>query len=143
MTVGAQIAIRMHSKDGNVRQLRHDLRNGLAHVFGDHSSCNPAFCKFVEQGDDHGAQDDDEEKENDDQAQSKDASIHQPSTLAEQISDILATENDEEPTPEYEVAARSGYSQSLANLPDGLFRKVMACSPGRYWILQQTIYCLC
>ena len=130
LTVGVRIAIRIHSKNSNVQQLWHDLRNGPTHVFGDHSSCNPAFCKFIEQGDDHGAQtekDDDEEKENDDQAQSKYASPHQPSTLAEQISDILAAENDEEPTPEDEVAAQSGYSQSLANLPDGLFRKVMAC----------------
>lgn len=45
LTVGARIAIRMHSKDGNVQQLRHDLRNGPAHVFGDHSKCNASFCK--------------------------------------------------------------------------------------------------
>ena len=45
LTKRAQIAIRMHSKDMNVQQLRHDLRNGPAHVFGDHSSCYLLFCK--------------------------------------------------------------------------------------------------
>lgn len=38
LTVGARIAIRYHSKDKNVAQLREDLRNGPAHVFGDHRS---------------------------------------------------------------------------------------------------------
>ena len=46
LTVGARVAIRMHSKTGNVQQLRHDLRNGANHVFGNHCECNPVFCKF-------------------------------------------------------------------------------------------------
>ena len=46
LTVGARVAITLHSIDGNVQQLRHDLRNGPAHVFGDHSACNSSFCKY-------------------------------------------------------------------------------------------------
>ena len=45
ITIGARLAIKMHSKTGNVRQLQHDLWNGVAHVFGEHSKCNPEFCK--------------------------------------------------------------------------------------------------
>ena len=30
----------MHSTTGNVSALRHDLRNGPRHCFGDHQSCN-------------------------------------------------------------------------------------------------------
>ena len=30
----------------NIQQLRHDLKNGPTHVFGDHCECNPAFCKL-------------------------------------------------------------------------------------------------
>ena len=47
LTVGARLAIKMHSKTGNVTQLRHDLRNGLNPVFSDHSQCNHAFCKVT------------------------------------------------------------------------------------------------
>ena len=28
----------------NVQQLRHDLQNGLNHVFRGHRKCNPVFC---------------------------------------------------------------------------------------------------
>ena len=45
ITISAHLAIKMHSKTGNVRQLQHDLRNSVAHVFGEHSKCNPKFCK--------------------------------------------------------------------------------------------------
>ena len=50
VTVGARIAIQMHSSTGNVQQLRHDLRNGPSHVFGDHRKCNPQFCRHTETG---------------------------------------------------------------------------------------------
>ena len=46
LTVGTHVAIRMHVKIGNIQQLRHDLRNGPNHVFGDHCDCNPAFRKL-------------------------------------------------------------------------------------------------
>ena len=35
----------MHSKTGDVAALRHDLRNGIRHYFGDHRSCNSAYCE--------------------------------------------------------------------------------------------------
>ena len=44
LTVGARVAIKMHSKTQNIQQLRHDLRNGPDHVFGFHQNCNPGFC---------------------------------------------------------------------------------------------------
>ena len=39
VTHGAWTAIRSHSVTKNVEALRHDLRNGLCHCFGDHSKC--------------------------------------------------------------------------------------------------------
>ena len=39
------MVIKMHSRTGSIQQLRHDLCNGPAHVFGEHSKCNPSFCK--------------------------------------------------------------------------------------------------
>ena len=56
--VGARLAIKVHSKTGNVRQLQHDLRNGPNHVFGDHSQCNPAFCKVTSKENDDGSDSD-------------------------------------------------------------------------------------
>ena len=47
ITHGARCAIRMHSITGDVSALRHDLRNGPRHCFGDHRNCNSAFCKHV------------------------------------------------------------------------------------------------
>ena len=45
ITHGARCAIKMHSKTGDVAALRHDLRNGIRHYFGDHRNCNSAYCK--------------------------------------------------------------------------------------------------
>ena len=36
ITHGALCAIKMHSTTGDVAALRHDLRNGVRHYFGDH-----------------------------------------------------------------------------------------------------------
>ena len=47
LTTGACVPIRMHSETGDVQQLHKDLRNGPAHVFGDHTKCNVQFCKHV------------------------------------------------------------------------------------------------
>ena len=46
-TVGARMAIKMHSRTGNILQLCHDLWNDPAHLFRDHSKCNPDFCKHA------------------------------------------------------------------------------------------------
>ena len=50
MTVDARVAIRLHSQDGNMQKLCHDLRSGPADVFGGHSHCSPSFCKFSHTG---------------------------------------------------------------------------------------------
>ena len=44
LTIGARMAIKMHSSTHNINQLRHDLHNGPSHVFGDHSNCTSQFC---------------------------------------------------------------------------------------------------
>ena len=44
LTIGARMAIKMHSATRNINQLWHDLRNGPSHVFGDHSKCTSQFC---------------------------------------------------------------------------------------------------
>ena len=46
LTNGARCAIKINGKDGNVDQLRKDLRNGPNHVFNDHSNCS-TFCKVA------------------------------------------------------------------------------------------------
>ena len=47
LTNGARCAIKINAKDGNVDQLRKDLRNGPNHVFNDHSNCSTYFCKVA------------------------------------------------------------------------------------------------
>ena len=47
LTNGARCAIKINSKDGNVDQLRKDLRNCPNHVFNDHSNCSTYFCKVA------------------------------------------------------------------------------------------------
>ena len=50
IATGARSAIRYHSKTQDVAALRHDLRNGPRHCFGDHSNCRPdGFCHHVTQ----------------------------------------------------------------------------------------------
>ena len=127
----------MHSKDGNVQQLRHDLRNCPAHVFGDHSSCNRQFSKHVEQQSEveRGATSAEEETACDSQSRQNfegtndvnQPDISQSTPLVDQIASIAATELESEPTPEEEEATRAGDSASLSSLPEGLFRKVLSC----------------
>ena len=45
ITQAARKAITAHSQTGDVEALRHDLRNGPRHYFGDHSGCNASYCK--------------------------------------------------------------------------------------------------
>ena len=149
LTVGARIAIRMHSKTRNVQQLRHDLRNGPAHVFGDHTSCNPQFCKHVEQESQLGRDvpfRQEETAHSGHSRQNEEVSNHanqseicQSMSLAEQIASIAATELESEPTPEEEATARTGHSASLSSLPDGLFRKVLACGDRLVMLAPQLI----
>ncbi len=113
----------MHSKDGNVQQLRHDLQNGPAHVFGVHSSCNPSFYKHKQQNSERPPPNDEVTSDTTDQAKISQESL----SLADQIATIAAVELESEPTSEEEEAARTGHNAPLSRLPDGLFRKVLAC----------------
>ena len=137
LTVGARIAIQMHSKDMNVQQLRHDLRNGPAHVFGDHSSCNPLFCKNTVQP----SQFENSTLEGETSHDNPSSSVHQgqPTSLVDLISNILTTETENEPTPEMEKTAQNGYSAHLSRLPDGLLRKVLACGDRLVMLAPQLI----
>ena len=121
LTVGARIAIRMNSKDSNVQQLRRDLQNGPAHVFGDHTHCNSLFCTHNAPNSDHPLHSDNIREPEMDEAE-----ISQLS-LTDQIACITASELENEPTSEEEEIARSGHNASLSCLPDGLLRKVLAC----------------
>ena len=47
ITHGARCAIKMYSTTGDVAALRHDLRNGIRHYFGDHRQCRSSFCKHT------------------------------------------------------------------------------------------------
>ena len=148
-TVGARIAIRMHSKDGNVQQLRHDLCNGPAHVFGDHSSCNRQFCKHVEQQSEFERVATPAEEETACDSQSRQSfegtnDTNQPdksqsTPLVDQIARIVATELESEPTPEEEEAACTGDSASLSSLPEGLFCKVLSCGDRLVMLAPQLI----
>ena len=122
LTVGARIAIRTHSKTGNVQQLHHDLHNGPAHVFGDHHKCNTQFCC-------HSAAEDNtsEINETDDSVHSSDSTT--ASTFRNQIEAIIMEEEDiaAEPSADEEADARRGSTGQLSTLPEGLFARVMAC----------------
>ena len=139
LTVGARIAIRTHSIDGDVKQLRQDLRNGPAHVFGEHSSCNPSFCKYVSQDSEVHIDDEDMEVGENVAATSSQSEQQEPTTLAGHLCQIVAEETDEESMPEDEKEARSRYSRPLSQLPDGLFRQVMACGDRLVMLAPQLI----
>lgn len=145
LTVGARVAIRMHSKTGNVNQLRHDLRNGPAHVFGDHSKCNSGFCTYQQKqqstsADEQSTSANDGEEASSDDAEDNQQGISISLPLDDQLDDIITAELAEsEVTAEDEVAARSGHSASLSHLPDGLFHKVVACGDRLVMLAPQLI----
>ncbi len=133
LMVGARLAI-MHSKTGNVTQLRHDLRNGPNHVFDDHSQCNPAFCKVAT-------------KENDDSDGSSDSdsgmhdanSVDADRTLTQQLDYIMESQLDDQPTATDEHDGCRGGSTVLSNLPIGLLEKVKACGEHLVMLSRQVI----
>ena len=59
-----------------------------------------------------------------------------PTTL---VGHLTRAETEDEPTPEDELAAQSGYTRPLSRLPDGLFRKVMACGDRLVMLAPQLI----
>ncbi len=108
LTVGARVAIRMHSETGNIQQLRHDLRNGPTHVFGDHCECNPAFCKLgliSGSSSDGSSSSSDSDSDNGEDRQDD-------QTLTAQFEDIIQAELDNEPTAteEHDIHIRPTYN---------------------------------
>ena len=83
----------MHSKTGDVQALRHDLRNGPAHVFGAHSRCNPEFCKHVPHRSQSEAQMDDA-----DTATPEEAADFDTVTFTDQLDEIISQEMADKPT---------------------------------------------
>ena len=126
LTVGARIAIRMHSKTKNVSQLRHDLRNGPNHVFGDHAHCNPVFCKAaVNRDSDPPDSDSDSDTDSDHDSSTYDKDSHDQQPLTEQLNDIVGCELDDEPTATDVHDARN-CGQTINSLPVRLLEKVKA-----------------
>lgn len=128
ITIGARLAIKMHSQTGNVRQLQHDLRNGVAHVFGEHSKCNPEFCKkspTAYTGEAAVADDD-----------SSSAGIENtpPDSFLQQLEEIIDSEGVDSITADDEEDARQRHEGSLDTLPDGLYNRLMSCCD-RIWML--------
>ena len=128
ITIGARLAIKMHSHTGNVKQLQHDLRNGVAHVFGQHSKCNPEFCKksitvLTE-----------ETSHADDEPFSVSNENAPPDSFQQQLEEIIDGESVESITAEDEENARQGRMGSLDTLPDGLYNNLMSCCD-RIWML--------
>ena len=136
LTVGARLAIKMHSKTGNVTQLRHDLRNGPNHVFGDHSQCNPAFCKVATKENDDASNSD---GSSDSDSDMHDDSVDADRTLTQQLDDIIESELDDQPTATDEHDACRGGSTVLSNLPVGLLEKVKACGDRLVMLSRQVI----
>ena len=118
LTIGARMAIKMHNETQNVVQLRTDLRNGPSHVFGNHSKCNPQFCTHNTAT--NPTPDDSEMQV--DETESSEA----PDTFV-QILDSIIEEETETVNNEDQEDARNGGHPSVANLPHGLFNRVMAC----------------
>ena len=121
LTVGARIAITKHSVTKNSTQLRHDLRNGPSHVFGDHTNCSKDFCTFQQ----NPSVPDDESDEEDEPTVPTAAE----QTIEEQISTIIQTETELQISPHDEHdAAQGGHTSLINNLAPGLFNAVAKCT---------------
>ena len=129
LTVGARIAIRTHSKTRDLIKLRHDLRNGPHHVFGDHVSCSPQFCKYSPIN--NSSLEDENESDAESTCTSGCMSTTEDDnqlTFNDRIDTIIRhEENEQEEIEGIEEDARNGYQSSLDSLPEGLFVKVQAC----------------
>ena len=127
LTVGARVAIAKHSITGNIAQLRHDLRNGPSHVFGDHTQCSSDFCTYqpltvttvmVSELDADLMED------------GTTQSTSEPSSLREQIEMIaedLESEQLQATQLDEQDAAQAGLPSSMNTLPDSLFNAVSQC----------------
>ena len=123
----------MHSKSKDVKQLRHDLRNGPNHVFGDHAQCNPAFCNASAVTEDSISSDSDSDNDNDDSIQDP------PQPLTEQLHDIIGCELDDESTATDEHDARKSGETIALCLPVGLMEKVRAVGDRLVMLSEQLI----
>ena len=127
LTIGARIAIRMHSQTGNVQQLRHDLRNGPNHVLGDHTKCNSAFCTRSTSS--NTDRESDSDIDNSDDIKGDDSDICEHPTLSEQIDSIISEELDDLPTATDEYDTRMSTStQSPPSVNPELLRKIQSCT---------------
>ena len=127
LTAGARAAIRMHASTRDVNQLRHDLRNAPYHVFGEHSKCNPAFCQ-VRAGTTKETSEDETSSDTD-----TNPPVERSTTLQQQINAIIQQEEEDDLSPatlplHEEAEARSGYTASLDQLPEGLLFSVLRAS---------------
>ena len=127
ITIGARLAIKMHSKTGNVRQLQHDLRNGVARVFGEHSKCNPEFCKKSTT-----VHRDEVASANDERSSAANENTP-PDSFLQQLQEIIEGESVDSITTDEEDACQ-GYKGSLDTMPDGLYNHLMSCCD-RLWML--------
>ena len=125
LTVGTRIATTKHSVTKNSTQLRHDLRHGPSHVFGDHTNCSKDFCTFQQ----NPSAPDDESNEEDQPTVPTAAE----QTIEEQTSTIIKTETELQISPHDEHDAAQGEHASLINnLAPGLFNAVAKCTD---WIV--------
>ena len=150
LTVGARVAIKMHSKMQNIQQLQQDLRNGPEHVF--HQSCNAVFCThaaanqptsvpfFMSSKEDSTLsfvrpQDStlSSVRPQEDYALSfvhpqEDSILSPPTTLEDHFNRIISEEATSLPTPEDERDAQSApLETSTTAIPPGIIEKVKAC----------------
>ena len=122
LTVGARIAIAKHSITNNILQLRHDLRNGPSHVFGDYTRCSREFCTFQQSESTPVSDNIDDEYE----AIPPASDIAQ--NMEQQIDTIILAEADNT-TPGDELDATHGGHPSVAsNLAPGLLNAVAKCA---------------
>ena len=134
LTIGARVAIRMHSQTRDIQQLRHDLRNGPSHVFGNHSKCNPSFCKTREADIHHSDSSDNDSDEN------EEANTNiQDATISQQLYDIIDQECDNLPTATDEFRAQSRRPPSIVSIPAGLLDKIAACGDRLVMLSSQLI----
>ena len=135
LTIGARVAITNHSKTGNVNQLCHDLCNGPAHVFGDHSNCNPDFCSH--RSIPPSIDDDDEELAT--ETLESDANTTTAQQFVDQLDNILDQLEAHHSKQDEDDTIQGGHSSLFNQLPPGLFNKVMACSDRLVMLAPQLI----
>ena len=138
LTAGARAAIQMHASTRDVKQLRHGLRNAPYHVFGEHSKCNPAFCQV--------RADTAEETSEEDTTSDTDPNppVEPPTTLQQQINALIQQEEEDNLSPatlplHEEAEARSGYTASLDQLPEGLLFSVLCASDRTVSLAEQLV----